>query len=369
MPLARLPARCISRHPPPPLGQERAEARRRLWQHVRARGLAGFSVVYLGVLAHAAWVLRAPPGRYTWRQHSARVSLVFIAPLVALVAYRIAVWLVALADRRGAARRKALQSKLRTMVTELKVGSCSASLAMCVCVCVVGQRHASVSLSVVRSVGMDHRCSAAAVFPCSVAQDSTRFDKTQKLLEKYDPDYAPPAPPPQLMPPPGKVARGGGAARSGVMGSAGGVAAATLSGAGSRIGPVLGDLWGRVADRLIADDPTALGLVQEAQREADMLKQRLVEAEGVMQYLHHENNTFRHQLGLPPAPELRVPQGPSAQGPGSAVASPRSADSPSGRAVPEGKEDAEGRQPPPSQPTSSPTTGEPGLPVSPAEQH
>ena len=29
-------------------------------------------------------------------------------------------------------------------------------------------------------------------------QDSTRYDRTQTLLSKYDPDYVPPTPPPQL---------------------------------------------------------------------------------------------------------------------------------------------------------------------------
>lgn len=117
-----------------------------------------------------------------------------------------------------------------------------------------------------------------------------------------------------------------------------GLAASTLAGAGSKIGPVLGDLWTRVADRLIgerleggwrhvlwtrarifsscslpplsaphaADDPTALGLVQEAQREADVLKQQLAQAAALVRGLYAENAGLRERLGLPP-PEAPAP--------------------------------------------------------------
>ena len=94
-------------------------ARARAWAAVRSRFWGGFASAYVALLALAAYVNRQPAGSYTSRQHAARVAPVFVAPVAAWLAHRALAWLQALLDRRGAARARQLEAKLRKQVRAL----------------------------------------------------------------------------------------------------------------------------------------------------------------------------------------------------------------------------------------------------------
>ena len=112
-------------------------ARARAWAHVRARFLGGCVAAYAVILAYAAYVNRQPHGTYTSAQQAARVAPALLTPPAAWLALRLLGWLQAALDRRGAARLRLLEGKLRKQVAELK--------------------------------------------------DTTRYERTLTLLQKYDP--------------------------------------------------------------------------------------------------------------------------------------------------------------------------------------
>ncbi|GAB4814386.1 hypothetical protein N2152v2_001432 [Parachlorella kessleri] len=138
-----------------------------------------------------------------------------------------------------------------------------------------------------------------------VRRDSTHYERTLELLQKYDPDFVPPIPPAALLA--GK--RQGMGAAGAMVGapqknsSAAGLASSTVQGAGSQLFPALGKLWDQAANKLIADDPIMVQLIKEARREADELRARLAAAEAGKAQLAAENRQLREQLGLPPAAE------------------------------------------------------------------
>ncbi|KAL4447358.1 hypothetical protein ABPG77_007391 [Micractinium sp. CCAP 211/92] len=212
-----------------------------------------FAVAYAAILAWAAYVNRQPPGTYTQAQQAARVAPTFLAPLIAWLAHRLLGWLQRLLDRRGAARAKQLEAKLRKQVTELK--------------------------------------------------DSTRYDRTLALLQKYDPDYAPPKPQPARSARQGATAgqqqSASASTPGGLPARAAGAAGSALQGAGSRLFPLLGQLYSQAAGTLIADDPVMLGLLRDAQQQSDLLRQRLVDAETRAIALLQANIMLKQQLGLP----------------------------------------------------------------------
>jgi len=108
-------------------------------------------------------------------------------------------------------------------------------------------------------------------------QDSTHYERTQRLLERFDPDYQPPTPRQRPGAPPGPCADGTpaaahaggrGAPLDGALGSgtAGGTPVTARGGGGGRRRqsaglPGLGGLGGRMADVLPALDRLATSLI------------------------------------------------------------------------------------------------------------
>lgn len=214
--------------------------RDQVWTHIRARFFAGFMAVYLVILSYAAWVVQQPTGKFTSMGHAKRVAPAFIAPGLAYVLYTVGDKLRALMDRRADKQIGRLETKLRRMVGELK--------------------------------------------------DSTRYQRTQALLQKYDPDQPPPSPAPQhgrlvgpnspskLMTPRGRAAA---------------AAATAVTGAGAALSSALGQVFGHLADKLIADDPMLINTLQEVQGKVVQLEER-------NKWLEIENSQLRAEKGLPP---------------------------------------------------------------------
>ncbi|KAL4443516.1 hypothetical protein ABPG75_011253 [Micractinium tetrahymenae] len=230
--------------------------RAKAWAAIRARFWRGFAAAYAVILAWAAYVNRQPLGTYTHAQQAARVAPAFLAPLAAWLAHRLLGWLQRLLDRRGAARARQLEAKLRKQVTELK--------------------------------------------------DSTRYDRTLALLQKYDPDYAPPKPQrvasargPAASQQQGAAAATAGGLPARAAGAAVNVAGSALQGAGSRLFPLLGQLYSQAAGTLIADGPVMLGLLRDAQQQSNILRHRLMDAEARAIALLQANIALKQQLGLP----------------------------------------------------------------------
>lgn len=222
--------------------------RRRAWLGgLRTRFLAVFMSVYFCILAYAAWVVQQPAGTYSSSAHAKRIAPVFAAPALAYALHATVAYLFALLDRRTDKQIRALESKLRKTVSELK--------------------------------------------------DSTRFQRTRALLEKYDPDFAPP-PSAATKPDGAAPARAPAAAQR-----AAGIATAAAAGAGSAVSSALGQLWSHAAQSLIADDPALVHMLQNAQQQAAKL-----EADNVQ--LLQENYRMRERLGLahPAAPESPPPE-------------------------------------------------------------
>jgi hypothetical protein len=104
-------------------------------------------------------------------------------------------------------------------------------------------------------------------------QDSTRFERTQKLLQKYDPDFAPPHRParPAVQQSTHSPRRAGSSPQpkqqqqrqsqaavpmsplGAVSSRAMSMAATTMHGAGSKMFPLLGQLWSHAANNLIGE--------------------------------------------------------------------------------------------------------------------
>ncbi|KAK9842100.1 hypothetical protein WJX81_008359 [Elliptochloris bilobata] len=184
-------------------------------------GIAGFAAA----LAFAAWVVRQPPGTYTARGHSTRVAPLFLEPFVAWLAHALAGTALQVAAQRDAARLARLQGNLRKMVAGLK--------------------------------------------------DSTHYERTQRLLERFDPDYQPPTP---RRPPGG------------------------LGGLGGRLGDMLPAL-DRLATSLVGDNPALTEGFTAARHEAEALRAQLLAAQARARDLAAENAALRERLGLGPQPQ------------------------------------------------------------------
>jgi hypothetical protein len=200
------------------------------------------------ILAYAAWVMQQPLGKYSSIGHAKRVAPVFIAPIMAYAVFRVTDKLRSLFDRRADAQIKSLKQKLTKMLAELK--------------------------------------------------DSTRYQRTQALIEKYDPEHeqkkmamAVGAPrgkgntmtPEQRMlgmkagDVSGNAMNGRGKLTSSSSGRkladrATSAAAGAVTGAGAVLSSALGQLVSSAANTLIADDPTVVGMLQQAQEQAKQLE-------------------------------------------------------------------------------------------------
>ena len=126
-------------------------------------------------------VIRQPAGTYTPQEHSVRVAPLFAEPIVAFLLYYVILGAMHLWDKRDKRRVDNLSKKLRKMVSELKV------------TCILPPDNKLLAdlygcSSTEHLLGMQHRMMH------EVLQDSTRYEKTAKLLEQFDPDYVPPTP-------------------------------------------------------------------------------------------------------------------------------------------------------------------------------
>jgi len=211
------------------------------------------------ILAYATWVVQQPLGKYSSIDHAKRVAPAFIAPIMAWAVYQVTDRLRSLFDRRADAQIKRLKEKLGKMVAELK--------------------------------------------------DSTRYQRTQALIEKYDPEHQK-----KMMAGRRDSSRGnftpeqqrklagngidapGGAMNGnrGLSSSSGGrkladratsAAAGAVTGAGMALSSALGQLVSSAAKNLIGDDPTVVSMLNLAQAQAKELER--------------ENAELRQMLGLP----------------------------------------------------------------------
>lgn len=93
-------------------------------------------------------------------------------------------------------------------------------------------------------------------------KDAMRFEKTHKILIKYDTEYR------------GKVTRQVPTATEKKVKilPVGSTALATVGEAGIRLSSALGQLWGKAADTLISDDPALINLLRTAQSQAQILE-------------------------------------------------------------------------------------------------
>ena len=121
-------------------------------------------------------------------------------------------------------------------------------------------------------------------------KESTHYDRTLQLLKTYDPEYQPPQPPRAPTPP---------------APAPGNRSAAPQAGRG--IVPAVTQLWTLAADKLVASDPVALRLLQDAQREAEQLRAAVVASETETLRLQAENRELRARLGLEDAAEDVAP--------------------------------------------------------------
>lgn len=67
-------------------------------------------------------VLRQPEGTYTAQEHALRVSPIVIEPIGAYSIHCVLQWLLKLREGRVAGRLKSLETKMKRMVHDLKVG-------------------------------------------------------------------------------------------------------------------------------------------------------------------------------------------------------------------------------------------------------
>jgi hypothetical protein len=215
------------------------------------------------ILAYAAWVMQQPMGKYSSIGHAKRVAPAFIAPIMAWGVYRVTDGLRSLFDRRADAQIKRLKEKLSKMVAELK--------------------------------------------------DSTRYQRTQALIEKYDPERQQ-----KMMADRGGIGgrenftpeqqrklnlqagNGTDAPRGAMNGSRGlassssgrkladratSAAAGAVTGAGIALSSALGQLVSSAAKNLVGDDPTVVSMLNLAQAQAKELER--------------ENAELRQMLGWP----------------------------------------------------------------------
>lgn len=210
-------------------------------------GLAGFAIA----LGLAAWALRQPPGALSHKQHLCSVLPLFVEPIGAYVLYVAWNTSQSLLGRRERAKLAASNTKLRKMITDLK--------------------------------------------------DTTRYQKTQALLCKYDPDYVIPSPSPpakqQLQTPsrtPLRSIRSDGRDtpwRQSALGR--------MTGAGAILPAI-----DKLASTLIGDNPALMQMLRVAKSEAETLRERLAAAEARAAQLHAQNAALRERLGEDAGPPL-----------------------------------------------------------------
>ncbi|CAL8460568.1 g97 [Coccomyxa elongata] len=210
-------------------------------------GAVGFAMAVVG----AAWVVQQPAGTYTPQQHSLRVAPLFLEPLLAYMLYYVMLSCLSLYHRRDRRKLETLNSKMRKMVAELK--------------------------------------------------DSTHYEKTLKLLEKYDPDFVPPTPRKQQLPRMGPGSprpldpqRGGGPLVAQRRSSLGPLQHVTDA------GRTLMPAFDKLANTLIGDNPALMQALRGAQLEVEELKRQNNQAEARIMELQRRNAELRMQLGLPP---------------------------------------------------------------------
>ena len=227
---------------------------------MRSRFAAGFMAIYMIILAYAAWVMQQPMGKYSSTGHAKRVAPAFIAPILAFGVYRVTDRLRSLFDQRADAQIKRLKEKLRKMVAELK--------------------------------------------------DSTRYQRTQALIEKYDPEQqqkmmatrsgaggaglTPEERKLQMQSGNGSNPSGSTFNGRGLVPSSSGrkladratsAAATAVSGAGAALSSALGQLVSSAAKNLIGDEPMMVEMLKQAQTQA--------------RELERENAELRQLLGWP----------------------------------------------------------------------
>lgn len=159
-------------------------ARAKAWAAVRARFLGYFGIAYAVVLAYAAYVNRQPHGTYTPGQQAARVAPAFAAPAAGWLAHRLLGLLQRALDRRSAARVIVLEAKLRKQVRRPGCGGRGAAAAL--------QPSGHLADRCEQPCPPCRDPAAAALPTCpphqvSELKDSTRYDRTLALLQKYDP--------------------------------------------------------------------------------------------------------------------------------------------------------------------------------------
>lgn len=186
------------------------------------------TVIFVFIAIFAAWVHRQPEGTYTAQEHAVRVSPILIEPICAYSLHCTIQWLLRIRDKRLGHRLNTLQTKMKRLVHDLK--------------------------------------------------DSTRYDKTQKLLEKYDPEYVPSSPSKGLSnsthvasaSTPGmrhrNVSNAQAQGNPGMMSPLAGLQRG-VGAAGSRMAPLLGSLA-----NMVGDNPALMDTLKDAQAEADRLK-------------------------------------------------------------------------------------------------
>lgn len=227
--------------------QSRLQTRRRVGHFVTVWSVLVFVLVTLV----AAWVLRQPEGTYTAQEHALRVSPIVIEPIGAYSIHCVLQWLLKLREGRVAGRLKSLETKMKRMVHDLK--------------------------------------------------DSTRYDKTQKLLEKYDPEYVPSSPNRAAASnsstqfaasTPGlrhrNIAQVQGQTNTGVLSPLAGLQRG-VGAAGSKVVPLLASLAG-----MVGDNPALMDTLKAAQSEAEKLRSQVDK-------LQRENQMLRARLGEDPA--------------------------------------------------------------------
>ncbi|KAL3140137.1 hypothetical protein ABBQ38_004414 [Trebouxia sp. C0009 RCD-2024] len=235
--------------------QSRLQTRRRVGHFVTVWS----TLVFVLITLFAAWVLRQPEGTYTAQEHALRVSPIVIEPIGAYCIHCVLQWLLKIRDKRLAGRLKSLETKMKRMVHDLK--------------------------------------------------DSTRFDKTQKLLEKYDPEYVPSSPNRAAASKnstqfaastPGlrhrNLSQVQGQANAGVLSPLAGLQRG-VGAAGSKVVPLLTSLAG-----MVGDNPALMDTLKAAQSEAEKLRSQVDK-------LQRENHLLRARLGEGEAePEIATPR-------------------------------------------------------------
>ena len=193
---------------------------------MRTRFLFMCISVYVCVLAYAGWVMQQPQETWTSMEHAMRMSPVFVGPALAYVIYQFMSMFYGFMMRRTDARILKCQEKSQKILHWLK--------------------------------------------------DTMRFDRTQALLSKYDPEY-------MLREKEDRMNQVDDVRKAGTVSNRKSssslsrrmtaVAASTVGGAGMRLSGALAQLWSVTADTLIADDPVLLNSLRVAESQAQALEE------------------------------------------------------------------------------------------------